>query len=83
VRRGYQQQRVTIRRRLGDCIGANLTSRGRTIVDDHRLAQRLLEMRRDQPRHHIIGAAGRERHDEPQGMSRKGLRGGGRCRERG
>jgi hypothetical protein len=83
VRRRHHQQRVTIRRCLGDRISAHDAARGRAIVDDHRLAERLLQMRLQQTRGRVVEPAGRERHDQPDRPAREGLRGGGRGHESG
>ena len=50
------------------------TGRSRPVVDDDRLAERFLEMRRDEPRRHVDETAGGERHDQPDRLRRIGLR---------
>ena len=44
------------------------------IFHDHRLAQALLQLGRDQARQRIYGAARRERHDDAHGLGWVGLR---------
>ena len=65
--RGDHQQGVAVRRRLGGGVGADDAARGRPVVDDERLSHRPLEIRRHQPRHHVVEPAGRERHDQADG----------------
>jgi hypothetical protein len=72
--RRHHQQRVAVGRRLGDRIGADHAAGGRAIVDDHRLPERALEIGAHEPRHHVVEAAGRERHDQPDRTARIVLR---------
>ena len=72
--RGHHQERMAVGRRLGGRVGADDAARGRPVVDDHRLPERLLEIGRDEPRHHVIQSAGRERDDQLDRMAGVGLR---------
>ena len=61
---GRDQQRVAVR--IGFChhAGADPAGGAGTILDDDRLAQRTLQMRRQQPRHDVGSAARCKRHDD-------------------
>ena len=79
---GHQQQRVAVRRRLGDEIAADVAVGTRAVVDHHLLAERLGEMLPDQPRQDIAGAADRKRHHHPDLALRIGRGGAGGARLR-
>src|SRR5205807_7121582 len=55
---------IAVRRRLGGRLGADDAACGRPVVDDERLPQRSFEMGRDEPRHHVVEAAGGEGNDQ-------------------
>jgi hypothetical protein len=72
-RRG-PEQRVAIRRCLGDEIGAESRAAARLILDHDRLAQAFAERVRQNARHQVCAAAWRERHHKADRTCRIGLR---------
>ena len=69
-----EQQRVAVGRALRDEIGADVAVRAGLVLDDHRLAPDLGELRADLAREDVGGAAGRVRHDEADRLRWIGLR---------
>ena len=63
------QQRVTIRRGLGDDVGADHPARAGTVVDHHGLPERIAEFLSHDARQHIRGAAGRQKYHHAQWAS--------------
>jgi hypothetical protein len=55
-------------------IGADRAARARPVVDDHRLAERLLQVRLDDARHDVVEPAGRKRHHDAHRAVGIGLR---------
>ena len=81
---GALQEGVAVGCGLGDAIGAVHAAGAADIFDDDRLAQNLTHALREQPRHHVVGAAGRERVDHGERVGRPFLGfGAARGRERG
>ena len=80
--RAVKQQRIAVRlggrRRLGAGIGAGAG----TVVDDDGLSEPRRHVLDQQPRDHIVGRGGRERHDHPDRLARIGLRHGSGCAPR-
>ena len=76
------QQRVAVAGRLGDEVRADAAARAGAVVDDDRLAPRLLQLLRDAAAHDVERPAGRERHHEADRLGRIGLRGGRRRADR-
>ena len=66
-----EQQRVPVGRRLGDLIGADRSAAAAHVLDHERLSHRFGEALRDQPRQHVGGGAGRERHDDADVAARE------------
>ena len=50
------QKRVPVRRRLGHVVCADIAAGAALVLDNDRLAQRLLQLGSDQARQHIVGA---------------------------
>jgi hypothetical protein len=73
-RGGVDQQRVAVGRGLRDQLVGDVGAGPRSVLDDHRLAEELGELRREQPRVDVDAAAGRETDDEPDRLERIGLR---------
>jgi len=71
--RGHQQ-RVAVRLRLGDDVGADIAARARTILDDDRLAERLRELLAHRAGEHVDQPARRERRDHADRPVGVGLR---------
>ena len=61
---GRDQQRVAIRIGFRHDAGADPGGRASAVLDDDRLAQPILQMRRQQPRHDVGSTTRRERHDD-------------------
>jgi hypothetical protein len=59
-----EQQHVAVGRRLGERVGRHHAAGTRLVLDHHRLAEICCQFFREQPRHQIDGAAGRERHHQ-------------------
>ena len=57
---GAKEQRVAIRRRARHHLAGDIAARAGTVLDHDRLADDLLELARDQARHHIARPAGRK-----------------------
>ena len=70
---GAEQESVAIPRRLRDERSADRTTCSATVLDDHRLTQHLPKARGNDARHHIDSAAGQERHDDLDDLTRVGL----------
>ena len=68
---------MAVRGRARHRLGADLTGGRWPVIHDHGLAERLLEVGRNQPAHHVVRAAGGKRHDQADGLGRPGLRRGG------
>jgi hypothetical protein len=60
-----EQQCVAIGRRFGYGLHGDVAVGPGTVLDDHRLAERLAKLRREQPRDGIGCSAGRIGHEEP------------------
>ena len=73
-RRGRHQQRVAVRRRTGDRGRADVGPRARPVLDHERLAEPLLELRRDEARDHFHAAARTGRHHDRHRVRRIILR---------
>ena len=77
VDRRRQHQRVAVRRRLRDRVGADRSARpARAVFDDRRPARDLIELLHQDAGDAIDRSAGRERHDHGDGAVRIGLRRG-------
>src|SRR6516165_1632774 len=63
VRRTCQEQRIAVRWRAHDRIGANVRTSARPVVDDEWLVQPLRQPLTDQPRNDVSRAARGEWHD--------------------
>lgn len=61
---GAHQQCVAVGRAAGDLLGADAAERAGAVLDQHGLAERVLQMLADQPRDIVGTGAGRERHDD-------------------
>src|SRR5439155_26142774 len=72
VRVRHHQERVAVRRRLRDGIGANASSAPHAVLNHDRLAERLLELLAEIPRVDVRGTAGGERHDDLHRFRRVG-----------
>ena len=66
------QQRMAVRRRLRHIGGTERAARARSIFHDHRLLQRVFQLRREIASQQISGRAGRERHDQIDRLAREG-----------
>src|SRR5262249_15154099 len=75
VRRGRPEQRVAVRRRAHDPLGADIAAGTRPVLDDERLAEPLREPLPHEAREDVADAAGREEYDEMPRPGRIGLRG--------
>ena len=80
---GTDQQRVAVGRRLGDRIVADRAAGARPVVDHDGLAERLLQLGRDQPRRGVGAAARRIGNDYAYGLRGELLRQGRRGEARG
>ena len=92
-RHDVHEQRVAVGLGAGGELGADLAGRAGLGLDHHRLLEDRLQHRRQRPRHHVDGAAGRERVDEGDGAGgvdllrmrgpgcQRGCGGGGACDE--
>jgi ribulose-5-phosphate 4-epimerase/fuculose-1-phosphate aldolase len=69
-----QQQCVAVGRGLGRHLCADETACAAHVLDDHRVAEALRELRRDDSADDIVAAARRERDDEPHRLAGIGLR---------
>src|SRR5215211_322912 len=69
-----EQDRIAIRRRPGDGLGAEIRRRARLILDDDRLANDFGHLGADQTGEEVGPAAGRVRHHQMDGLRRIGLR---------
>ena len=78
----HQQQRVAVRRALGHRVGAGDRAGARPVLDDERLAHRVLQPLREEARVDVGRAAGGERHDDLHGAGRIVLRTTRRCGKR-
>jgi hypothetical protein len=61
---GAVQQRIAIRRRARNDLGADIASGAGFVVDHDRRTQRLRDARHDDPGERIRASSGRKRHDE-------------------
>ncbi len=59
-----QQQRVAVRIGGGDVVPGEIAAGAGPVLDDDRLAERLLQIVGNLPREGVGGAAGHERDDE-------------------
>jgi hypothetical protein len=59
-----QQHGVTIRRGLGDRVGAEIAAGAGAVLDQHRLADPFGQLVGEDPSHRIDAAARRERHHD-------------------
>ncbi|MNL09214.1 hypothetical protein D3C87_1299660 [compost metagenome] len=82
-RRGREQQRVAVGRSLGDVLRRDHGAGAGLVLHQHGLAQALVQPLGEQARHDVGRAAGRERHDERDGLGRVGLRRGSSARQSG
>jgi hypothetical protein len=73
-RRGRHQQRVAVRRRLGDDVGPDHRAAAGAVVHHHRLAPQLAQLQAHGAADDVSAAAGRERHYEAHRPGRIGLR---------
>jgi hypothetical protein len=75
----HQQQRVTVRRRLGGERRAERAAGAAAVIDYDRLAQALVQLLTEYAADNVGAAARRVRHDEPDRSGREVLRrpGGG------
>ena len=89
--RGDDEQRITVRRRFRDEIGADDAVGAGAVVDHALLAETFGEFLTHETAEDVVAAAGRKRHDDAHRPRRKtscglGLRGAcaghGECRER-
>jgi hypothetical protein len=81
-RRRSQEERVAVGRGLGHEVRADVAAGAGLVVDDDLLLPQRREALAERAGHHVGGAAGREWHDDPDGLLRKG--GVGRhCEEAG
>ena len=72
-RRGGKQERITIRRRTNDCLGANIGPRAGSIFNDERLAKPLRQPLTDQACENVSRAAGSKANDNAHRARRIGL----------
>ena len=75
-----ERDRVAVGRGLRPGGGADVALRAGAVVDDHLLAPRLAQLRRQDARQRVGAAARRERHDEAHRLVGKLLRDAGRGR---
>ena len=78
-RRRRHQQRVSIGRRARNRSRADVGPGARAVLDHEWFAEPLLELRRDEPRHHLHAAARAGRHHNRHRMRRIILRARERC----
>ncbi len=71
---GGDHHRVAVGRRLQDHLLADHAAGTGPVVDQYRLAELARDAIACQPRRHVGIAAGREGHDEADGLGREGLR---------
>ena len=83
-RNDRHQQRVTVRRGLGDDIGADVAARAAAVVDHHCLPHAVGKFLAHRAGDDVGGAARRKRHDHADCFMRISLRRrrGARCRQR-
>jgi hypothetical protein len=62
---------MSIRLGLRRKVGADVAARAGLLLDDDRLAPLGLQLVGGDPRQHVVDAAGRERHDEFDGLARE------------
>src|SRR5512132_17515 len=74
------EQRVAVRRSVGDGLSRDVAACARPVVDHERLAEDLLELAAEDAREHVARPTRREGHDEGH-RPRRIIRGGGRHRE--
>ena len=72
---GLHDQRVAVRRGAHDRLGRDQRVAARAVVDDDLLAHVLRHLLRDDARELVGAAAGRERHEQLDGLVRIALRG--------
>ena len=77
-RGGREHQRVAVGGGAGERRGGDLAARPSPVLGRERLADALLQMVDEHARQHIGGAAGAERHDDPDRRGGIRLRDGGR-----
>jgi hypothetical protein len=63
--RRTRKQRISIRCGRCDIRRADVAAGAGLVFDHHRLIPALAEILRDDPRQHVGGSSGRERHDDP------------------
>ena len=73
----HQQQGITVRRGLGDAIGAEGTAGADDVFDQHCLLQRCAHRRPEQACNHVAGPAGREGNNQCNWSAREFF---GECR---
>src|SRR5207249_5104541 len=64
------QERVSVRRRLGDTIGSNGAAGADNIFDDDLLLESFAHRRADQPRDHVGRTTGSKRYNHSDDFSR-------------
>ena len=74
VRRSYHEERVAVRRRPHDRLGANIVAATRAVFYDELLAEPLRKPRSDEPRDNVGRAAGAGGGDDAHRPRRIGLR---------
>jgi len=73
---------AAVRRRFGDDVGAEYAALAGAVVDDDGLLENFRHALADDAGDDVVGAARRERHDQPNGLVRIILRhGGGRAQQ--
>jgi hypothetical protein len=77
----HEKQRVTVGRRARDRFTGEIAGCAGPILDDHRLADPVGHLLRDQARHDVGRAAGGKAQDQPYRTARIGLR-MGRAKDR-
>ena len=77
----YQQERRAVGRRRGRGLGADRARRAAAILDDDGGLQLGLQQRLNPPCDLVGRSAGRERHDEADGIGRPALSMAGACPE--
>src|SRR5258705_13278070 len=74
ARRKYQEERVAVRRRTYDCLGGDIATRARPVLDNERLAETLLEPLTNEARRYVSWAAGRSANNDAHRPRRIALR---------
>ena len=69
-RRGTEEQRIAVGRLANDEFGSDVLRLAGAVFDNGLLAQRLGNLRRDQPAHDVAAADGCVTHDHADGLGR-------------